>query len=58
MVCYAPRLEPESASAAPWWAPVAPRGIAPLFLVREALPAGEGYAAPPPEAPVCSTRRP
>jgi hypothetical protein len=71
MVGYAPRLEPESASATrgparavPWVAPAVPRAgsAAPkpapavsstgpkLFLVREALPAGEGYAAPPPEA--------
>jgi hypothetical protein len=71
MVCYAPRLEPESASAThgparvvPWVAPAVPRAgsAAPrpapavsstgpkLFLVREATAAGEGYAAPPPEA--------
>jgi hypothetical protein len=43
MVCYAPRLEHDWASAAPWSAPAAPRARAPLFLVREALPHGAGY---------------
>jgi hypothetical protein len=52
MVCYAPRLEPELASAAPCWAPYAPRARAPLFLVREALPVGDGYTALPPEGEV------
>ena len=50
MVCYAPRLEPDWASAAPWSTPEAPRARAPLCLVREALPLGEGYNVLPPEA--------
>ncbi len=58
MVCYAPRLEPDWASAAPWSAPAAPRARPPLFLVREAVPLGEGYKALPPEAEMSAAALP
>jgi hypothetical protein len=51
--CAEPRMAPAvpwAGSAAPRQGPAAPRARPPLFLVREALPAGEGYAALPPES--------
>jgi hypothetical protein len=58
MVCYASRLEYDWASAAPWSAPAAPRARPPLFLVREAPPAKDGYTALLPESEVCGPRLP
>ena len=43
---------PWAESAVPWPVRDAPRARAPLFLVREALPVGDGYTALPPAAGV------
>jgi hypothetical protein len=58
MVCYAPRLEHETAIETGWTAPAVSRTGPKLFLVREALPAGDGYTALLPEAEVCGAPLP